>query len=138
MTDGAMFYPMFKILQEKEVYYPKINNADIYLDFIEKNYENHELKNKYQDYTKLHDKKEIDWLYYYVYVILFIDFDSIINKELYKKIVADMIVIYQTEYENDETNIMRGFSYTNDGGIHISWCDLRADDPKLKTSLGRL
>ena len=35
MTDGAMFYPLFKILQEKEVYYPKINNADIYLDFIE-------------------------------------------------------------------------------------------------------
>lgn len=61
-----------------------------------------------------------------------------INKELYKKIVADMIVIYQTEYENDETNNMRGFSYTNDGGIHIGWRDLRADDPKLKTSLGRL
>ena len=133
-----MFYPMFKILQEKKIYYPKINNTDVYLDFIEKNYENHELENKYQDYTKLYDKKEIDWLYYYVYVILFIDFDSNIDRELYEKIVADMIVIYQTEYKNDETNNMRGFSYTNDGGIHIGWNDLRADDPKLKTSLGRL
>jgi chitinase len=65
MTDSAMFYPMFKILQEKKIYYPKINNtdvyldfiehqdylflgnADVYLDFIEKNYENHELENKY-------------------------------------------------------------------------------------------
>jgi chitinase len=47
MTDGAMFYPMFKILQEKKIYYPKINNTDVYLDFIEKNYENHELENKY-------------------------------------------------------------------------------------------
>jgi hypothetical protein len=137
MTDGAMFYPLFKILQEKEVYYPKINNADIYLDFIEKNYENHELDNKYQDYTKLYDKKEFDWLYYYVFVILFIDFDSTIDRELFEKIIAVMIVIYKT-YEKDETTNMRGFSYSNDGGIHIGWSDLRADDPKLKTSLGRL
>jgi chitinase len=94
MTDGAMFYPLFKILQEKEVYYPKINNADVYLDFIEKqNYENHELHNKYQDYTKLYDKKEFDWLYYYVYVILFIDFDLNIDRELYEKIIAVMIVL---------------------------------------------
>ena len=131
-----MFYPLFKILQENKVYYPKINNADVYLDFIEKNYENNEFENKYQDYTKLYE--EFDWLYYYVYVILFIDFDSNIDRELYEKIIADIIVIYQTEYENDETNNMRGFSYTNDGGIHIGWNDLRADDPKLKTSLGRL
>ena len=131
-----MFFPLFKILQENKVYYPKINNADVYLDFIEKNYENNEFENKYQDYTKLYE--EFDWLYYYVYVILFIDFDSNIDRELYEKIIADIIVIYQTEYENDETNNMRGFSYTNDGGIHIGWSDLRADDPKLKTSLGRL
>ena len=136
MTDRAMFFPLFKILQENKVYYPKINNADVYLDFIEKNYENNEFENKYQDYTKLYE--EFDWLYYYVYVILFIDFDSNIDRELYEKIIADIIVIYQTEYENDETNNMRGFSYTNDGGIHIGWSDLRADDPKLKTSLGRL
>ena len=93
MTDASMFYPMFKILQENEVYYPKINNADIYLDFIEKNYENHELHNKYQDYTKLYDKKEFDWLYYYVFVILFIDFDSTIDRELFEKIIAVMIVL---------------------------------------------
>ena len=31
-----MFYPLFKILQKNEIYYPKINNADVYLDFIEK------------------------------------------------------------------------------------------------------
>jgi hypothetical protein len=88
MTDGAMFYPLFRILQENKVYYPKINNADVYLDFIEKqqqNYENHELDNKYQDYTKLYDKKEFDWLYYYVFVILFIDFDSTIDRVLFEK-----------------------------------------------------
>jgi len=92
MTDGAMFYPLFKILQKNEIYYPKINNADVYLDFIEKNYENHELDNKYQDYTKLYDKKEFDWLYYYVFVILFIDFDSTIDRELFEKIIAVMVV----------------------------------------------
>ena len=48
MTDGAMFYPLFKILQENKIYYPRINNADIYLDFMELNFENHE--NAYQDY----------------------------------------------------------------------------------------
>jgi hypothetical protein len=93
MTDGAMFYPMITILQENKVYYPKINNADVYLDFIEKNYENNELENKYKDYTKLYDKKEFDWLYYYVYVILFIDFDSNIDRELYEKIIADMVLL---------------------------------------------
>jgi len=87
MTDSEMFYPLFKILQKNEIYYPKINNADVYLDFIEKNYENHELYNKYQDYTKLYDKKVFDWLYYYVFVILFIDFDSSIDRELYEKII---------------------------------------------------
>jgi hypothetical protein len=137
MTDSAMFYPLFNKLQEKSIYSPKITDADVYLDFIEKNYENHELDNKYQDYTKLYDKKEFDWLYYYVFVILFIDFDSTIDRELFEKIIAVMIVIYKT-YEKDETTNMRGFSYSNDGGIHIGWSDLRADDPKLKTSLGRL
>jgi len=36
MTDGGMFYPLFKILQENKVYCLKINNADVYSDFIEK------------------------------------------------------------------------------------------------------
>jgi hypothetical protein len=93
MTDDAMFYPMFTILQENKVYCPKINNADVYSDFIEKNYENNELENKYQDYTKLYDKTEFDWLYYYLYIILFIDFDSNIDRELYEKIIADMVVL---------------------------------------------
>jgi hypothetical protein len=70
-------------------------------------------------------------MYYYVYVILFIDFESIINRESYEKIIDNMIVIYQTDNR-------RGFSYTNDGGKHIGWSDLRADDPRLQSSLGRL
>jgi hypothetical protein len=57
---------------------------------LKKNYENNELENKYQDYMI---KKEFDWLYYYVYVILFIDFDSNIDRELYEKIIADMVVL---------------------------------------------
>ena len=59
---------------------------------LKKNYENNELENKYQDYMI---KKEFDWLYYYVYVILFIDFDSNIDRELYEKIIADMVVLMQ-------------------------------------------
>ena len=34
MTDGAMFYPLFLSLQENKIYYPKINNADIYLNCL--------------------------------------------------------------------------------------------------------
>jgi thiol-disulfide isomerase/thioredoxin len=99
MTDGAMFYPMFKILQE--FYVPKINNADIYLDFFEKIYdEHHEFENIYQDYTKLYNKKEFDWMYYYLYVILFIDFESTVDREMYEKIIADMIVVYEKMEEN--------------------------------------
>jgi hypothetical protein len=98
MTDGAMFYPLFKILQENEIYYPRINNADIYLDFMELNFENHE--NIYQDYTKLYDKQEFDWLYYYVYIILLKDsHEEIIDKDLYEKIIDSMIVIYQIMVE---------------------------------------
>ena len=37
---------------------------------------------------KLYDKKDFDWLYYYVFVILFMDFD----RELYEKIIAVMVV----------------------------------------------
>ena len=93
MTDGAMFYPLFFYLQENKIYYPKINKADIYLNFIELNQNNNEFEDIYQNYTKLYDKKEFDRMYYYVYIILFVDFESIIDKELYEKIIIDMILI---------------------------------------------
>jgi hypothetical protein len=89
ITDvSAMFYPLFNKLQEKSIYFPKIMDADVYLDFITKNLNNDELKNAYQDFTKTFDIKSFEWMYYYVYIILLNDFESIINKELYKKIVC--------------------------------------------------
>ena len=51
-------------------------------------------------YTKLYDKQEFDWLYYYVYIILLKDsHEEIIDKDLYKKIIDSMIVIYQIMVE---------------------------------------
>ena len=100
MTDNAMFYPLFFSLQENKIYYPKINNADIYLNFLELNQNNNEFEDAYQNYIKLYDKKEFDWMYYYVYIILFVDFESIINSELYEKIIIDIIVIYQKKNNN--------------------------------------
>ena len=100
MTDGVMFYPLFFSLQENKIYYPKKNNADIYLNFIELNQNNNEFENAYQNYTKLYNKKEFDWMYYYVYIILFVDFESIINNELYEKIIFDIIKIYQNMNNN--------------------------------------
>jgi hypothetical protein len=73
-------------------WFNQTNNVHVYLNFIEKNYENNELENQYQDYTKLYDKKEFDWLYYYVFVILFINFDSNIDSDIYEKIIAVMVV----------------------------------------------
>jgi hypothetical protein len=90
MTDAAMFYYLYKQLQENNIYHSKINDADYYLDFIEKNMNNDELENAYQDFTKIYDKTNIDWVYYYVYIIIFNDFTNNINKELYEKIIADL------------------------------------------------
>ena len=79
MTDSAMFYPLFNKLQEKSIYSPKITNADVYLDYITNNLNNNELENAYQDFTKIFDIKSFEWMYYYVYIILLNDFESIIT-----------------------------------------------------------
>ncbi len=96
MTDRAMFYPLFEILQEKQIYCPKINDADIYLNFIESNQDNDEVENAYQEFTQLYDKNNFDWLYYYIYIILLNDScELIIDEDLYEKIVANTIAIYK-------------------------------------------
>jgi hypothetical protein len=115
MTEGAMFYPLFLSLQENKIYYPKINNTDIYLNSLELNQNNNEFENAYQNYTKLYDKKEFDWMYYYVYIILFVDFDSIIDNELYEKIIINMIVIYQ---KMNQENMNKNYIIINDDNIH--------------------
>lgn len=94
MTDTPMFYTLFKILKENNIYHPKINNSDIYLNFINENQQNNELENTYQNYTKLYDKKDYDWLYYYIYTILLID-DVLIDKILYETIINLIIRTYQ-------------------------------------------
>jgi len=89
MTDAAMFYGLFEILKKNKVYYPK-NNADIYLDIIIIESSRYVFENIYQKYRKIYDKKEFDGLYYYVYVILFVDFETNIDTELYEKIMKIM------------------------------------------------
>lgn len=135
MTDAPMFYFLFKFLQKSKIYNPKINDADFYLDFIEKNYCNDELENTYTNDTKIYDKKEFDWIYYYVYIIILIDYEKHTKKNhhIYKLIVADIIDLY-IEFTNSEfTNIdnfivkryefkneidnRQNFSYTNDNGV---------------------
>ena len=85
-----MFYSIFKKLKDNSIYFPKISNADIYLEFIEKNQFNDELENAYQDFTKNYDKKNIEWLYYYVYIILLNDIGDTLNSNMYKTIITSL------------------------------------------------
>ena len=48
------------------------------------------------------------------------------------------IELVKQKVDEYKQNTMQGFSYTNDDGIHIGWSDLKSDDPKLKSSIGRL
>lgn len=89
-----MFHTLFKILKENEIYHPKINNADIYLNFINTNQTNNGLENTYQNYTNSYDKKDYDWLYYYIYIILLID-DALNDKKIYETIINLIIRTYQ-------------------------------------------
>ncbi len=94
MTDTSMFRTLFKILKEHDIYHSKINNVDIYLNFINANQTNNELENTYQNYTNSYDKQDHDWLYYYIYIILLID-NALIDKNVYETIINSIIRTYQ-------------------------------------------
>lgn len=91
LTNSTLYYELFTNLERSKIYYTKINNPDYYLHFIENNQDNDELEDSYQNYTKNYDKKKFDWVYYYVYMILLIDYEQKINHRIYELIVSDII-----------------------------------------------
>lgn len=95
MSDASIFYPLFKVLQETKIYSPKINNPDIYLDYIEDNLDNDELETEYQNYIEEYNSDELDWIYYYVYIILLFDDEISFNKDIYEKIITYIVVTYE-------------------------------------------
>lgn len=97
-TDSAYFILLYKYLVQKNIYIPKLNDISEgwnYLDKMEdlQNDEELSIENKYLEYTKGYIKKndtlqiDYDWIYYYIYIILFIDG----NLDLYESIVVKLI-----------------------------------------------
>ena len=87
-----------RLLVQKNIYIPKLNDISEgwnYLDKMEdlQNDEELSIENKYLEYTKGYIKKidtlqiDYDWIYYYIYIILFIDG----NLDLYNSIVVKLI-----------------------------------------------
>ena len=106
-TDSAYFIPLYKYLVQKNIYIPKLNDISEgwnYLDKMEdlQNDEELSIENKYLEYTKGYIKKidtlqiDYDWIYYYIYIILFIDD----NLDLYESIIEKLI--YNSDFLDED------------------------------------
>jgi hypothetical protein len=97
-TDSAYFIPLYKYIVQNNIYIPKLNDETEgynYLDKMEDLQNDKELsiENKYLEYTKGYNKKinilqiDNDWIYYYIYIICYIDE----NLDLYNSIIVKLI-----------------------------------------------
>jgi hypothetical protein len=100
ITNSAHLIPLYKFIVENNIYIPKISNQNegqYYVDLIESNQLNSEFENNYQnfilDYNTKDDLLDInyDWIYNYVYVILYCDFGNSIKTELYDNIIDEIL-----------------------------------------------
>ena len=100
ITNSAHLIPLYKFIVENNIYIPKISNQNegqYYVDLIESNQLNSDFENNYQnfilDYNTKDDLLDInyDWIYNYVYVILYCDFGNSIKTELYDNIIDEIL-----------------------------------------------
>jgi hypothetical protein len=100
ITNSAHLIPLYKFIVENNIYIPKISNQNegqYYVDLIESNQLNSDFENNYQnfilDYNTKDDLLDInyDWIYNYVYVILYCDFGNSIKTELYDNIIDKIL-----------------------------------------------
>jgi hypothetical protein len=100
ITNSAHLIPLYKFIVENNIYIPKISNQNegqYYVDLIESNQLNSEFEINYQnfilDYNTKDDLLDInyDWIYNYVYVILYCDFGNSIKTELYDNIIDEIL-----------------------------------------------
>jgi len=97
-TDSAYFIPLYKYIVQNNIYIPRLNDESEGWNYIYKmedlqNDKELSINQKYLEYTKGYDKKiyilqiDNDWIYYYIYIILYIDE----NLDLYNSIIVKLI-----------------------------------------------
>lgn len=97
-TDSAYFIPLYKYIFQNNIYIPKLNDETEGYNYLYKmedlqNDKELSIENKYLEYTKGYNKYinilqiDYDWIYYYIYIILFIDD----NLDLYESIIVKLI-----------------------------------------------
>ena len=97
-TDSAKFISLYKYIVQNNIYIPKLNDESEGWNYIYKmedlqNDEELLINEKYLEYTKGYDKKiyilqiDNDWIYYYIYIILYIDE----NLDLFNSIIVKLI-----------------------------------------------
>jgi len=101
-TDSAMFIPLYKFITENNIYIPKISNQKegwYYIDIIETQIPNSDMELNYNKFIEGYDTKikllyvnlDYEWIYYYIYIILYCDFGLSINKKLYNEITEKVL-----------------------------------------------
>lgn len=97
-TDYCYIEPIYKYLNTNNIYIPVYNVCQDYCDFMEKNsHPDDKLNTDYlmqtTNYTKCINTINIDLepIYWYVYCILYLDFNGVIQPKLYEKITNALI-----------------------------------------------
>lgn len=99
-TDSAMFIPLYKFITENNIYIPKISNQKegwYYIDIIEILLPNSDIELNYKNFTKGYNTKirllnlDYEWIYNYIYIILYCDFGLSIDRKLYNKITYKVL-----------------------------------------------
>lgn len=99
-TDSAMFIPLYKFITENNIYIPKISNQKegwYYIDIIETQLLNSDIELNYKKFIKGYNTKirllnlDYEWIYYYIYIILYCDFGLSIDRKLYDEITEKVL-----------------------------------------------
>ena len=104
-TDSAMFIPLYKFITENNIYIPKITKQTekkegwYYIDIIETLQDNFIFELNYKNFIEGYDTKikilyinlDYEWIYYYIYIILYCDFGLSIDRKLYNEITEKVL-----------------------------------------------
>jgi hypothetical protein len=115
-TDSAMFIPLYKFITENNIYIPKISNQKegwYYIDIIETQLPNSDIELNYKNFIKGYNTKikllyinlDYEWIYYYIYIILYCDFGLSIDKKLYDEITKK--VLNSDFVKQDKINVVK-------------------------------
>jgi len=102
-TDSAMFIPLYKFITENNIYIPKITKQTekkegwYYIDIIETLQDNFIFELNYKNFIKGYNTKirllnlDYEWIYNYIYIILYCDFGMSIDRKLYNEITKKVL-----------------------------------------------